>query len=194
MKNILWLILLCTLISACQQSPRKNYYVLTPMPVMEKHQSTEITHVIGIGPIAVAEYLNRLQIVAQSDEGSLTMADNAYWAEPLEKGISRVLTLNLTQSDSSRAIVQFPWRQDNAPQFSLRLHVHSLNRSNQQAHINATWELIDNVSKIAIDQRHFIRTIPVSTGAQALAQAYSKFLAELAGEMDSALKAVRETD
>ena len=67
------------------------------------------------------------------------------------------------------------------------MHIHSLTRTNNEASILATWELIDNSTKTTLQRRNFIRAIPVAAGAKELAQAYSKLFAELAGEMDEAL-------
>jgi hypothetical protein len=188
MRLILCLILLTSLLSGCSQSPRKNYYLLSVPPTEQPIAAQEITTVIGVGPIEIAEYLNRLHIVYQTKEGSLVMAENDYWAEPLNNGITRALTLNLTQSDNSRSIVSFPWRQDSKPHYSLRLKIYGLDRVGDQAKINATWELIDNSQKQTVQRRHFIRTTESKPGAKALAQAYSQLIAELAAKMDKALK------
>lgn len=190
MRYTIFLVACCCLLSACQSSPRKNYYMLTAAAMEQQSSAENITGVIGIGPIEVAEYLNRLHIVYQAEDGSLAVADNDYWAEPLDKGIARVLALNLTQRDISRSFVNFPWRADSNPVYSLRLYIHNLNRSNGQAHINATWELVDNQQKTKLQRRHFIRTTAVKPGTQALAQAYSQLFADLASEMDEALRQV----
>lgn len=187
MRYLLLMVSLCCLLSACQQSPRNNYYVLTEPAAESLSPAENITTVIGIGPIQVAEYLNRLSIVYREEDGSLFMADNDYWAEPLNKGIARVIALTLTQVDSSRGFVSFPWRGDSSPRYSLRLQIHSLNRSESQANINATWELVDNTQKTVLHRRHFIRATAANPGAKALAQAYSQLLADLAREMDQAL-------
>lgn len=190
MRHFLLLIAVCLLISGCQQSPRKNYYLLSASAVEPIHAAENIDQVIGIGPIEVAEYLNRLHIVYQTEDGSLVMADNDYWAEPLDKGVARVLALNLTRHDTSRSFVKFPWRNDSKPDYSLRLQIHSLNRAASQAYINATWELIDNTQKTSLQRRHFIRSIAATSGAKGLIQAYSQLFSELASEMDEALKAL----
>lgn len=156
---------------------------------MSQVSDENINETIGIGPIEVAEYLNRLHIVYQAEDGSLMMAANDYWAEPLDKGIARTLALNLTQHDTSRSFVIFPWRSDSKPENSLRLQIHSLNRSGNEATINATWELIDNEKKISLLRRHFIRTTEASSGSRGLAQAYSKLFSELADEMDKVIRA-----
>jgi uncharacterized lipoprotein YmbA len=186
MKKTLLVIFITSLLYGCQQSPRKNYFLLDS-PMMTASTSENITTLIGIGPITLAEYLHRLQVVYQAEDGQLIMADNDYWAEPLDKGIARAITLNLTQRDSSRSFIHFPWRADTRPAYSFRVHVHSLNRQDNTAHINTTWELIDNSNKVALVRRHFIRSTPTASGSGALIQAYSRLIAELAAEMDGVL-------
>src|SRR5690606_11907489 len=106
------IVALVCLLCACQSSPRKNYYVLSAESLIQNSEIKNITHTIGIGPIELADYLHRSQI-AYVDKGSqLVLEENDYWAEPLDKGIARVLMLNLMQDDSSRSFVTFPWRSD----------------------------------------------------------------------------------
>jgi uncharacterized lipoprotein YmbA len=187
MRSIILLVCVCSLISACQNSPRKNYYLLSAEMPEQHHVSGNITTLIGIGPIEVAEYLNRSHLVYQDEGGRLIMADNDYWAEPLRKGIPRVLALNLTHNNPERSVVNFPWRRDSAPRYSVRLTIQSLDRMNNHAHINATWELVDNTEKAHLLRRHFIRTTPVDAGAASLTKAYSQLLKELAVEINEAL-------
>lgn len=194
MRIFLLIAIICLFISACQQSPRKNYFLLSAPEVARNGTAENIDKVIGIGPIEIAEYLNRLHIAYQAEDGSLVMAENDYWAEPLSKGIPRVLGLNLTRRDPSRSFVNFPWRNDSQPDYSLRLQIHSLDRAGNQAAINATWELIDNTEKTNILRRHFIRTTTATSGAQGLSKAYSQLLSELAREMDEALANLPSSD
>ena len=182
---------LCMLLSACQHSPRKHYFLLNapavPLANLQQNSSDNITQVIGIGPIEIADYLNRSAIVYVQTDNALIVSDNEYWGEPLDKGIARVISDTLTQRNSTRSFVNYPWRSNDKPHYSLRVDINSLNCSNTEASINATWELIDNTTKTNIQRRNFIRSTPATTGTKALVQAYSKLLTELASEMDDAL-------
>jgi uncharacterized protein len=191
MRRILLMLSLCSLIMSCQHSPQKNYYYLSAIQPIEKNitpiSNSNITQVIGIGPIELADYLNRSQIIDNQTDNILKMTDNAYWAEPLDKAIPRVLALNLTQLNNTRSFVNFPWRMDSKPQYSLRVQIYELTRKGDTASLNANWELVDNETKNTLIRRHFFQTTNAESNTKALAQAYSKLLAELAGEMDQAL-------
>ena|SRR5690554_4255255 len=182
---------LVCLLCACQSSPRKNYYVLSaesPVQTSESRQASNITDIIGIGPIELADYLHRSQIVYVAKSSQLVLEENDYWAEPLDKGIVRVLMLNLMQNDSSRSFVTFPWRSDSKPRYSLRVQIHSLNRNDNQATINSTWALIDNIERTELLRRHFIQSAPASAGVTGLTEAYSQLFAQLAEKMDEELR------
>ena len=184
MQKIILIVSICCLFVACKSSPQKNYFYLSPQTSTAPTSKGEINQLIGIGPVEVAEYLARSQIIDNQSDNTLNMANNAYWAEPLDKSIARVIALNLTQANNSRSFVNFPWRSDTKPHYSLRIRVDNLSRSENKATINATWELVDNEVKSNLLRRNFIRTTPAAPGAKGLAQAYSQLLAELAGEMD----------
>ena len=188
MMRAFWiLIVISGLLCACQHSPRKNYYVLTA-PVTEVPSTPLVAEkLIGIGPIALADYLQRLHMVYETNDTRLAFAANDYWAEPLTEGIPRVLALNLVRADNARSFVSFPWRSDTQPRYSLRLQLQGLYREEGKVGMNMTWELFDNLNQRELIRRHFIHTIPAQAGAGGLADACSKLLAQLAGEMDQVL-------
>ncbi len=189
MRRFLFVSSLCLILCACQHSPKKNYFYLSPLNEKAGLQSasTDTSQLIGIGPVEVAEYLTRSQIIDNQSDNTLTMSDNAYWAEPLDKGIARVISINLTQLNNSRGFVNFPWRSDSKPRYSLRVHVDKLSRSEDKASINATWELVDNNERKSILRRNFLRSLQAESGAKGLAHAYSQLVGDLSKEMDEAL-------
>ena len=180
------------LLAGCQQSPHKDYYLLSA-PQVDAPAPEGIQQLIGIGPIEIADYLKHNQMVFSKNNQALQQLPNAFWAEPLDKGIARVLALNLTQQNPARMLIQFPWRSDSRPPLSLRVQVHALNLDDQGASIHATWELFDNQQRTSISHQHFIRRLASPTNPPAMAKAYGELLAQLAGEMDKALQAANPT-
>ncbi len=204
MRLILLITFGCSLLMSCQHSPQKNFYYLTAQLTSEQSSlnvsakpatpidSNQNIRLIGIGPIEIADYLNRSQIIDNQANNSLNMADNAFWAEPLDKSIARVTALNLTQANSSRSFVYFPWRNDSKPRYSLRVRVDDLSRTGNQAKLNATWELMDNDTKSNLLRKNFTRSLSVDSGAKALALAYSQLLSNLAEEMNTELNKIQQ--
>lgn len=190
MKRHFLLLGLLSFLIACQSSPPKYYYLLSPSAPASSIDHQSITHLVGIGPVELADYLDRLNMVSMNTDNSLQFLKNDYWAEPLDKGILRILELNLTQKNPSRMMQEFPWRSDSIPDYSLRLQVHELTVSNGNAKINVTWELFDTKSKQAIERQHFISSIATANSADAIAKAYSQLFSQLTDNMDKALEKV----
>ncbi|WP_331350762.1 PqiC family protein [Cellvibrio sp. UBA7671] len=185
MRVFIILCLVGSLITGCQQSPRKQYYLLSATPTA--NHGIAITRTLGLGPIDVADYLRNSQITINRNANHLLTTDNAYWGEPLQKGIMRVLTVNLMNHQPDTIIEAFPWRSDSAPKFSLRLSIYDLQIINGEALINASWKLINNETKAVLTQQHFVRNKPSGDSPAQIAGIYSKLLVELAGEMNKAI-------
>lgn len=186
MRKFLGILLAVSVLAACS-SPQKNYYVLSSASAPQTTGSQEITTLIGIGPVEVAEYLNRLQIVWQSGQGDLVMSGNHYWAEPLDKGVTRALALNLTAANSNRSAVAFPWRTDNKPRYSVRIQVQALDRIDSNARIDAVWQLVDNDAGQVIHRKRLVQTTPAGSGIASLTRAYSDLLEVLAKDIEGSL-------
>ncbi|WP_191966418.1 membrane integrity-associated transporter subunit PqiC [Cellvibrio sp. KY-YJ-3] len=185
MRHLFIIALLSSLLLGCQQSPRKQYYLLNATPHAD--QSVAVTQSVGLGPIEVADYLQRSQLIVNSDANSLQVSDNAYWGEPLPKGITRVLAMNLMNHQPTRAVELFPWRSDSTPAISIRIQIHDLQIIDGYAVINASWKLMDNLAKKTVAQHHHINKRPCESTARDIAAAYSILLAELGNEINQAL-------
>lgn len=199
LRNIIIIIALVGGLIACQSSPRKNYFVLSAIsPPSDLYSGraqsvpadSKAVYSIGIGPIEVADYLDRSYIGYAENDNTLTIIDNNYWAEPLEKGIARVMALNLSQLSPHNSFINFPWRSDNKPHYSFRIQLHSLTRNNHQASISATWELLDHSNKSIIQRKNFTQSVSIESNTKTLVQGYSKLLGKLAEEMNQSLNAI----
>lgn len=185
MLRLITLVIVGSLLVGCQQSPRKQYYLLSATPTAS--QTVAINQTLGLGPIEVADYLRNSQIIINRNANHLQITDNAYWGEPLQKGIARVLAVNLMNHQKNTLIENFPWRNDATPILGLRLTIYDLQFMNGEALINASWKLINNKTKKILSQQHFVRNKPSGESAAQIAATYSELLAELAGEMNSAI-------
>jgi uncharacterized protein len=185
------------LLTGCQTSPQKNYYVLTSSATPRLANNTNIELAIGLGPVTIPEYLHFTQLVYQTQAGYLQRLDNSYWAEPLEQGISRILGLNLTQASPTRQLVQFPWSMENRPDYSIRIDILSLNLMEDQASLQAVWTLKPLSSEADIihatpqhQGQYFQAKVPAEQGAIGLVKAYSQLLQQLSEKIDTSIKAI----
>jgi len=113
-STVVVLTALLILLSGCGSSSSTRLYVLRswsdPMDKKELQPSDREHCVsIGIGPVRIADYLDRPQIVTRVTPDEIKVAEFDQWAEPLEQNISRVLADNLSALICTKVVVVFPW-------------------------------------------------------------------------------------
>src|SRR5262245_63349391 len=85
-----------------------RFYVLAP--VDGAAVAGERPLAIGIGPVSVAGYLDRPQIVTRPAADKIDLGEFDQWGEPLRDGITRVLAEDLARQLPGAKISTFPWR------------------------------------------------------------------------------------
>ena len=65
---------------------------------------------IGVGPVIMPGYLDRVQIVTRTGTDQVEISVFNRWAEPLEDGIARILAEEIGARVPTDRIVMFPWR------------------------------------------------------------------------------------
>ena len=101
-------LLLALGLGACASTEPTRFYALSAETPAASPSTTPRT-IVGVGPIEVAPYLERGQIVTRDSRNRLSLAEFDQWAEPIETNISNVIAANLdTQLPTIQAIVR-PW-------------------------------------------------------------------------------------
>ena len=131
-------IVISILLFACSSTPPTRHYVLQSL---SSAKTTELNDSIGIGPITVASYLDRPQLVRNNASTELQLAEFDRWGEPLAQGISRVLTQNFVTLSNNEQIRRFPWRGDEQPNYALKVHVLTMDVTANSASIELHWSL-----------------------------------------------------
>jgi hypothetical protein len=137
MKNTIILVLLSTLLG-CGITPHTHYYVLDSQTVAAAVNDNPVT--LGIGPVLVADYLDRVQITVKNGS-TLEFDEFNRWGESLSAGITRVMLEELSAQLGSDMLVRFPWRADEIPELRIKLLVLELNRRHNSALMKVAWSL-----------------------------------------------------
>ncbi len=189
------------LISACQHSPRKEYFALsstttsstTESAIIDSAQnqsprlSVNSANVVGIGPMNIPEYLQHTRISYWKTPNQLVLQENHYWAEPLEQGISRVLSIRLQAAHPQWRVVQFPWRNSQRPTYAIRVDIQRLDAFSENAIIVVAMDLIDVKTNNIVRSKQFIAQVASAPNSAAIAQAFSELLRQTAASMDELL-------
>jgi uncharacterized lipoprotein YmbA len=164
-----------------------KYYVLSPTSPRDPTPTSSASSVaVGVGPVLMPGYLDRVQIVTRdaNDEVAVAMYDR--WAEPLESGIAQVLADNLGAHIGSERIAVFPWRGGVARVLDYQVAVVVLRFEGwpgRQATLDARWRLVGKDGMELAMKRSTINEPIVQPGYQPLVQGMNRLLAMLAREI-----------
>jgi len=91
------LIATLALLSGCASTPPSRFYVLTPrVEAKAKVEAEEPGVFLLVGPVEVAAYLDRPQIVTRSGENEVELAEFDRWAQSLKESLPKLLGSSLS--------------------------------------------------------------------------------------------------
>jgi uncharacterized lipoprotein YmbA len=180
------LLSLCLVLSACQHSPRKEYYALSaPMENSNQNEFSTASQLVGVGPIKVPEYLQHNKISYWKTPQQLALLDNHYWAEPLDQGIVRVIALQLQAKQPEWRVMQFPWPNNQRPNYSLRIDIQRLDAFANHTILEANFDWIDLANRQVVNSQRVKIRKDSSANAASIAQAFSELLQQAVSVMDT---------
>ena len=109
--GVLALLGVCLLgLSGCASSPPTRLYVLPSMTGAETASPAaprDLT--IGVGPVTLSPYLDRLPIVTRASRARLVLGEFDQWAASLQDLVTRALAENLSRLIPTERVVLHPW-------------------------------------------------------------------------------------
>lgn len=172
-----FLVFLSTLLIVGCSQPSKHYYVLTAEGAPPSGGGIGI----GVGPVAIAEYLDRPNLVVKESPNSLGVSEDNRWAGDLTQGISRVMAANLGRQLHSGNVRVYPWQNDNDVRYQVTLDIRQLHSGEDgYAVIEAGWRVYALPEKQLKISKTFVDREPLQTsGYDAMVAAESRLLARL---------------
>jgi uncharacterized lipoprotein YmbA len=95
---------------ACASTPSARFYELTAIAKPGEAGQSEKGISLGIGPVELAEYLERPQIVNRISPHEVSVSEFDRWAEPLKSNFVRVVADNLSILLGTDRVHLYPWR------------------------------------------------------------------------------------
>src|SRR5262249_28281389 len=109
----------CIGLAGCAVSDPTRYYTLGPVTAPKAEAGAAAppsrdrgvgTVSVGVGPVIMPAYLDRVQIVTRTDADQVDLSMFNRWAEPLQDGMARVLAEEIGARVPTERVVTFPWR------------------------------------------------------------------------------------
>ena len=179
----------CATFSA--QPDPSRFFTLSPLSLHEQSGPGLVRGIsLGIGPVSLPGYLDRQEIVTRIAQNQIRLSEHDRWAEPLEEGVTRILSQNVASLLRVERITSYPWPVDRRPLYHVEIELLRFETdSGQEAHLAARWTLRQVGKKDAVRYRetHLTRTAKAPTTAASVA-ALSEALAGLSREIAEAVE------
>ena len=177
------------LLVGCATSPPSRYYVLSPLAEGKALSGDGCTSV-GIGPINLPEYVNRMQVVTRATADELLGSQFELWAEPLSESVPRIIAENLSRLLCTKEIVLYPWASSKAPDYRVEMEIVRIDGAlGGTVSLEAWWRVSNGGDRKTLIARKVSYQEPTTGGDyKALVQAQSRALAALSRDIAAALK------
>ncbi|WP_271412296.1 PqiC family protein [Pseudomonas sp. Q1-7] len=141
-----------------------------------------------LGPVTVADYLQRETLLQRQPDGSLTVAPDGRWAGSLAADIDQLLLRQLSWRLDSQRLVLAPGNPGFTPEVQVLLTISRLDSGPQRpAVLEAQWRLLDRAGQLR-DSRLVRLEEPHTGTASDQVRAQSKLLQQLAEQLAAAVK------
>ncbi len=131
-RNIMAIVAAWVWIGGCAAfAPRadpSSFYILGALPEADFAADKNTAGVkanfsLGLGPIELPGYLDRLQIATRTSTNRLSYSETERWAAPLAESFSRVLAQNISHLLNPARVIHFPWQNSETPDFQVKIEV-----------------------------------------------------------------------
>jgi uncharacterized lipoprotein YmbA len=199
-KSILFVVFLfmggCTLLGGGTQHPTKNYVLSSMYSQEQPPQPLADLSDIGIlvGPIRMAMYLDRSDVVIRNSQNEVEIADFSSWAGPLPENFSRVLAENLSLWLNTKKVAIFPGTKLAFYDYSIGVNVTRFDgRPGDKAHLRARWVIMDKKRKNMLFQEHTVLSQPIENDSiEAMIASQSRTVVDFSREIAEAIKKLVE--
>ncbi len=182
------------LLSGCGTSPSTNFYSLTAAQdsnVALKPAGGRI--VVGVGPVEVAPYLERSQMVLRSGRNGVELSEFDQWIEPMESNIENALVANLAGLLPAIHPIARPWPEADA-RYHVFVRVQQFDSDRDgRVILHAHWGiLVDEPESMPVIKESIVRQGAAGPDYEAIVGAMSVALSDLSAEIAAELESVLE--
>lgn len=184
----------------CSGAPTKsNYYLLNAFQNEGKMQimrTDEGGVIIGLGPVTLPEYVNRVQVVTRTSQNEITFSEYDRWAEPLQSNFIRVLKENLAELLHTDDIFVYPWPLGTAVEYIVTADVTRFDaQPGDSSTLEVRWSLFrGNDRKLILNKKSRFATPVKSSRYDDLVAALSSGLNDFSREVAAVVARVYHED
>ena len=191
------IVLAALLTSSCAgTSQPSRFYLLSELPEADAasyEAADERGVAVGVGPVTVASYLDRPQIIRRESRNKVDLSEFDRWAGTLQHQTSVVMALNLAHLLSTQRVAVHPWHRSTPVDYQVIVHFLTFDADEKgKVILQAHWMVQSKDGKTIYAQRIADIRKDVDPGNfEAIAAAQSKALGELSRDIAEVIPARR---
>ncbi len=187
-----FLLLAAIFLGGCVRSPEPKFYTLTPVQdqYSARRSNPAPTAMIGIGPVKLADYLDRSQIVTRTSNDQLIKSEFNRWVGSFKDNFINVLADDLGFLLSDQKIYLYPWGKSVPIGYQVTIDVVRCDgRLGDAVWLETRWSIFKGPEKKLLKtSRSSIREPVTGTDYGDLVAAQSQALAKLCQEIAAAIQ------
>lgn len=184
-------LLVIYLLAGCGRTTSPAYYLMpsltdaAPPPVASSGGGPYI----GVGPVELADYLDRPQIVTRAADGRVDLAEFHKWAGDLKQRLPVVLADNLSVILGTDRILVFPWKSAIPVRYQVTVNITRMDAlPPSEAILTARWAVLDQDGRrLRVMRTSDIRVPIAGEGVSAIVMAQGRALERLSRDIAAVL-------
>ncbi|WP_223670911.1 PqiC family protein [Kangiella shandongensis] len=181
-RSLLSFVIVLSVLAGCStRSPNANFYLLqNPLPPESYNNELRV----GLGPVTIADYLQKPQIALRTEGSKMQFAEFERWASDLRGQIIAALQYELSTQLSTADVFEYPWRKSDQVDVALAVDIKRFDASfsDLSAYLHATVTFEDENGHSSV--RSFVLTESFDTATyDAAVSAERRLLAQLGRKM-----------
>jgi hypothetical protein len=178
--------------SCLKRSKLSSSYALDPLPADARPPAAALEAtgpVVGIERVSVPGWLDRMQVTGRASSGMIVSDDYSRWAEPLPRGVQRVLAESLVVLLPDRRVLTAPFAPHDVIAHRLELTlVEAARQPDGSVLVEARWEVVGPAGDVLARRRSTQRSSPTALGAAGAVQGLNAALGSLSREIADVLR------
>lgn len=183
--------------AGCASTRNSSFYTLQALPgstqpVWSRSETRPLA--IGIGPVTLADYLNRPQITTRTGPNELAFAEYDRWAGPLLDNLKRVLAENLAILLNTSRISVYPWESTAQVEYQVKLDVQQFDGAlGGRVELVAWWSVYGkDDDQLLLSRKSRLSATAAGSTYQSLVLAENQLITDLSREIADAVKTLVE--
>lgn len=185
------LFLTVSLLAGCSRSPRVTFFTLNTSATPETAAPAPVS--VTIASVTLPDLVDQPQLVVRTTPNQVDILETYRWAEPLKRGIPRVIAADLALLLPQARVSAYPQNAGLDADYRVQLDIERFEMSvGEDVALDALWSIRRTGDDVPKTGRSTVREPAGGAGYDVLVAAQSRALAVLSRDIAQAIRAFTE--